>query len=168
MFVHHQPVTRRVIPALMLTVALLLSLAVPATAATERPFRGSFLGDAAFAQPRCGSDVTLGFTAIGAATHLGRIEGEASNCSDASFPVASVDVHDGIVTFVAADGSTITAEYEGVQQAPMDGVAAYSITMTVVAGTGRLEGASGSWTASGLLNFNDLTISGTFDGWIAY
>jgi hypothetical protein len=152
----------------MLTLALLLSLAVPATAATERPFRGSFLGDAAFAQPRCGSDVTLGFTAVGAATHLGRMEGQASNCTDASFPVASVDVRDGIVTFVAADGSTVTAEYEGVQQAPVNGVAAYSLTMTVVGGTGRFEGASGSWASSGLLNFNELTITGAFDGWIGY
>ena len=168
MFVHHRSATRRAIPGLMLIVALLLSQAMPAMAATERPFRGSFVGVAGFVEPRCGSDVTLGFTAVGTATHLGRIEGQASNCSDWSFPVASVDVRDGVVTFVAADGSTITAEYEGVQQAPVDGVAAYSLTMTVVAGTGRLEGASGHWTSSGVLNFNDLTISGTFDGWIAY
>lgn len=168
MFVPTRSVTRRAIPALMLIVVLLLSLAMPAMGATERPFRGSFLGVAGPAEPRCGSDVTLGFTAIGTATHLGRIEGQASNCSDASFPAASVDVHDGVVTFVAADGSTITAEYEGVQQAPVDGVAAYSMTMTVVGGTGRFEGASGSWAASGQLDFNDLTITGAFDGWIAY
>ena len=168
MFVNHRSATRRAIPALMLIVALLLSLAMPAMAATERPFRGSFLGDAAFAEPRCGTDVTLGFTAIGTATHLGRIEGQASNCTDWSFPVATVGVRDGVVTFVTADGSTITAAYEGVQQAPVAGVAAYSLTMTVVGGTGRFEGASGSWAASGRLDFNDLTIGGEFDGWIAY
>jgi len=167
-FVHHRSVIRRAIPALMLMVTLLLSLGMPAMAATERPFRGSFTGVAGFAEPRCGSDVTLGFTAIGTATHLGRIEGQASNCSDWSFPVASAGVRDGVVTFVAADGSTITAAYEGVQQAPVAGVAAYSLTMTVVGGTGRFEGASGSWAASGHLDFNDLTISGAFDGWIAY
>ena len=167
MFVHHRSVTRRAIPALILIVAL-LSMAMPAMAATERPFRGSFTGVAVLAEPRCGSDVTLGFAAFGTATHLGRIEGQASNCSDESFPVASVDVFDGVVTFVAADGSTITAEYEGVQQAPVHWVAAYSITMTVVGGTGRFEGASGSWSTSGLLDFNDLTITGAFDGWIAY
>lgn len=168
MLVHHRSVIRRAIPGLMLVVTLLLSLAMPAMAATERPFRGSFMGVAGFAEPRCGSDVTLGFTAHGTATHLGRIEGQASNCSDWSFPVASVGVRDGVVTFVAADGSTITAAYEGVQQAPVNGVAAYSLTMTVVGGTGRFEGASGSWASSGLLNFNELTITGTFDGWIAY
>ena len=168
MFVHYLSVARRTILALMLIAALLLSLAMPAMAATERPFRGTFVGAAGFAEPRCGSDVTLGFTAIGTVTHLGRIEGQASNCSEVSFPVAQVDIRGGVVTFVAADGSTITAEYEGVQQAPMAGVAAYSITMTVVGGTGRFEGASGSWAASGLLDLNELTITGAFDGWIAY
>lgn len=168
MFVHHRSVTRRALPALMLVVVLLLSLALPAMAATTRPFRGSFQGVAGFAEPRCGSDVTLGFAAIGTATHLGRIEGQASNCSDASFPVAAVDVRDGVVTFVAADGSTVTAEYEGVQQAPVNGVAAYSLTMTVVGGTGRFEGASGNWAVNGLLDFIHLTITGAFDGWIAY
>lgn len=152
----------------MLIVVLLLSLAMPALAATERPFRGSFMGVAGFVEPRCGSDVTLGFAAIGTASHLGRIEGQASNCSNPSFPVTAVDVRDGHVTLVAADGSTVTASYEGRQEAPVDGVAAYSITMTVVGGTGRFEGASGSWAASGLLDFNDLTITGAFDGWIAY
>jgi len=166
-FVRNQSVTRRAIPALVVVV-LLLALAMPAMAAMERPFRASFEGLAAFAEPRCGSDVTLGFAAIGTATHLGRMEGEASNCSDPAFPVAAVDVRDGVITLVAADGSTITAEYEGVQEAPVDGVAPYLLTMTVVGGTGRFERASGSWTASGLLDFNDLTISGAFDGWIAY
>lgn len=168
MFVHYRSAMRRALPALMLTVTLLLSLAMPAMASTERPFRGSFMGVAGFAEPRCGPDVTLGFTAIGTAAHLGRIEGRASNCSDWSFPIASVGVRDGVVTFVAADGSTITASYEGVQQAPVAGVAAYSLTMTVVGGTGRFEGASGSWAVSGHLDLNDLTITGALDGWIAY
>ena len=168
MVVHYPSMARRTLVALMLIGALLLGVAMPAMAATERPFEGTFQGVVGFAGPRCGPDVTLGFTAVGTATHLGRIEGQASNCSDASFPVASVAVYDGVVTFVAADGSTITAEYSGVQQAPVAGVAAYSITMTLVRGTGRFEGASGSWTANGQLDFNELTLTGAFDGWIAY
>ena len=168
MFVQNYSVTRKAIPALMLIVVLLLTVAMPAMAATPRPFRGSFEGVAGFAEPRCGSDVTLGFAAIGTATHLGRMEGQASNCSDPAFPVAAVEVRDGIITLAAADGSTITAEYQGVQEAPVNGVAAYSLTMTIVGGTGRFDDASGSWAASGLLDFNDLSIDGTFDGWIAY
>jgi hypothetical protein len=168
MFVHYLSASRRTILALMLIAGLLLSLAMPAVAATARPFKGSFQGVAGLAVPRCGSDVTLGFSAVGAVTHLGRIEGQASNCSSPSFPVAEVDVRDGIVLFAAADGSTITAAYSGVQQTPVAGVAAYSLTMTLVEGTGRFEGASGSWTTRGLLDFNTFTITGAFDGWIAY
>lgn len=60
------------------------------------------------------------------------------------------------------------ATYEGEQGQPVGGFAAFAHTDTIVGGTGRFEGASGVWTISGLLDFSDLTISGTVTGWLSY
>jgi hypothetical protein len=69
---------------------------------------------------------------------------------------------------VAADGSSIIATYEGTQDAPVHGVAAAANAFTVVSGTGRFEGANGSWTSSEVLDFTTGIDRGSFSGWISY
>ena len=74
----------------------------------------------------------------------------------------------GVATFVAADGSTVVVAYSGSQAAPEAGIAAVSTTNTVIDGTGRFAGASGSWIATGNVSFATGTYSGSFSGWIRY
>jgi hypothetical protein len=94
--------------------------------------------------------------------------GTGSNCTEFTLATASVAIWDGIATYTAADGSSLTVSYEGVQGAPTGGVAMASTTSTVVSGTGRFEGAHGSWTASGTIDFTTGLVNDTFSGWISY
>lgn len=72
------------------------------------------------------------------------------------------------MTLAAADGSTLTLSYEGTQSAPAGGVASFFHTDTVIVGTGRFEGAAGTWSINGNVDFTTLTITGTVSGWLSY
>ena len=157
--------------ALATAVALLLavSLAASARAGSDRPISGHFTVGVVPVEQRCGPDfLTIGFEGTGFATHLGRMSGHGSNCTEFSLATSSVEIWDGVSTFVAADGSTIATHYEGVQAAPDAGVAATVVTNTVVSGTGRFEGAEGSWTQTGVIDFTTGLFSGVFSGTIGY
>jgi hypothetical protein len=120
-------------------------------------------------EQRCGPHaLTLGFEGVGIATHLGRIEGTGSNCTTFDLASGAAPIWDGLATFVAADGSSISMTYEGAQDAPVDGSASVSSSFTVVSGTGRFEGATGSWTSSGVIDFVTGQLDGSFSGWITY
>jgi hypothetical protein len=120
-------------------------------------------------EQRCGPNaLTIGFEGTGIATHLGLMTGTGTNCTEFSLATGSVAIWDGILTLVAADGSSLTATYVGVQHAPAAGVATTTTTNTVVSGTGRFEGAEGSWTGSGELDFTSGIFHGQFSGWISY
>lgn len=147
--------------------ALLLS--APVLAGDQRPMQGRYTIGVAPVEQRCGPNaLTIGFAGVGIATHLGRMTGTGSNCTEFTLAMESVGIWDGIATYVAADGSSITVSYEGVQQAPVAGVATASTTSVIVSGTGRFEGAQGSWTASGTIDFTTGVVSDTFAGWISY
>lgn len=72
------------------------------------------------------------------------------------------------MTLAAADGSTLTASYEGHQGAPDAGVATFLHTDTILGGTGRFDGATGEWTIAGVIDLANLTVSGTVSGWLSY
>jgi len=57
---------------------------------------------------------------VGIATHLGRMEGTGANCTSFNLTTEAVPIWDGLATFVAADGSSITMTYEGTQGAPVE------------------------------------------------
>ena len=130
--------------------------------------RGSFDGAIFLAAPRCGSDLTVGFSGEGNATHFGQLTGLATNCTIFSLGTSAAPVYDGEATFTAADGSTVTTTYEGNQAAPVAGIATYSTTITVVGGTGRFADAEGVWTVTGTIDFTTGSIDGQIDGWLAY
>jgi hypothetical protein len=157
--------------ALATAVALLMAVSLSATALAggDRPISGRFTVGIVPVEQRCGPNaLTIGFEGTGIATHLGRMSGHGSNCTEFSFATSSVEIWDGVATFVAADGSTITVHYEGVQTAPDAGAAATIVTNTVVSGTGRFDDAEGSWTQSGEIDFTTGLFSGAFSGWIRY
>ena len=157
--------------ALATAVALLTaaSLSTSALAGNDRPISGQFTVGVVPVEQRCGPNaLTIGFEGTGIATHLGRMTGQGSNCTSFSLATGAVGIWDGVATFVAADGSSFTVRYEGVQAAPVAGVALAVTTNTIVSGTGRFEDVEGSWSQSGELDFTTGVFHGSFAGSIEY
>jgi hypothetical protein len=155
-----------------LAVAIVMALVAPASAGDQRPMRGHFTGSAIPTDPRCGTDVTIGFAVSGNATHLGRLTGIGSNCTEPTFVFEAVDIWDGIIVLAAADGSTLTFTSSGTQTAPAAGVASFLQELEVIDGTGRFDGASGEMTISGLIDLTPFplppVVTGTVSGWVSY
>lgn len=160
---------RSITRALALAAIASLSITGLVAAGDQRPLAGSYTVGVVDVAQRCGPNaLTIGFEGSGILSHLGRITGTGSNCTEFTLAGGAVAVWDGIATFVAADGSTITTSYEGVQAAPIGGVAVVESTMTVVAGTGRFADAAGVWAGTGSIDFTTGIFSGALSGWISY
>ncbi|CAN5597244.1 hypothetical protein BH23CHL7_BH23CHL7_22260 [soil metagenome] len=152
-----------------LALLLAATFALPAAAGQQRPMKGTFSGSPAAVDPRCGPDaLTIAFTLQGVATHLGRFTGSGSNCTEFDFFLDSAAIWEGLTIIKAADGSTLTLDATGLQQAPVDGIASYSHTDNVLGGTGRFANATGVLTISGQINFNTGSVTGTVEGWLSY
>ena len=148
---------------------LMAALAGYATAGEQRPMNGHYTISVVPVEQRCGPNaLTIGFEGEGIATHLGRMSGIGSNCTSFSLATEAVPIWDGLATFVAADGSSITMTYAGAQAAPVNGTATASNTFTVVSGTGRFEGAAGTWASSEVIDFTTGIDRGSFSGSISY
>jgi hypothetical protein len=146
-----------------------LAFSASALAGDARPMSGHFTVAVVPVEQRCGPNaLTIGFEGAGIATHLGRMTGFGSNCTEFNLAGGAVAIWDGIATYVAADGSSVTVRYEGSQAAPSGGAATTVTTNTVVSGTGRFEGATGSWEGTGVIDFTTGLFDGTFSGWIGY
>src|ERR671919_636630 len=146
--------------ALLLSVALVL----PVTASAQRPVHGQFTGSGVDVAQRCPGALTIGFAIEGNLSHLGRMTGRGTNCTEFALGSEAVPIWDGIATVTAADGSTLTFAFEGQQGAPTNGVATFSHTDTVVAGTGRFAGATGQLTVEGIIDFSafpEVTVTAT-------
>ncbi len=160
---------RSIALATALALIAALSMSVAAAAGDRRPMRGGFTVAVVPVDQRCGANaLTIGFEGAGRATHLGRMTGTGSNCTEFSLAAGSVGIWDGISTYVAADGSSITVAYEGTQQAPSNGTASTTTANTIISGTGRFSGAEGAWTGTGTIDFTTGQFTGTFSGWISY
>jgi hypothetical protein len=152
-----------------LALALALGAVLPASATEQRPFSGQFTGRGIQVDQRCGPDaLTLGFEVSGVARHLGHFTGTGTNCTEFTLATEAVAIWDGIVTIRAADGSTLTLTAEGSQGAPLAGVASYTQTDTVVAGTGRFADAAGVLVLTGTIDFSTFAVTGTVSGWLSY
>lgn len=141
----------------------------PVAGGDARPMTGRFSATVQPVAQRCGTDaLTIGFDISGVATHLGRLTGTGSNCTELTLAASAVAIWDGEATLTAADGSTVTTVASGTQEAPVDGIATFAITHTVTGGTGRLAEAGGVWSLSGTINFLTGAVEGTVDGWLSY
>ena len=169
MIAHRRLFMRRTVGSLVAVMLLVAVTAASASAGDQRPMKGSYTIAVVPVEQRCGPNaLAIGFEGVGIATHLGRMEGTGSNCTSFNLTTDAVPIWDGLATFVAADGSSITMTYEGAQDAPVNGVASAANTFTVISGTGRFEGASGSWTSAEVIDFTTGIDRGSFAGWISY
>ncbi len=153
-----------------LALSLLAGLAVPGTTLgdEQRPARGEFTIALKEATHDCGADLPLAFAGFGIVSHLGRMTGAATHCTEFGLFTDGVAIWDGVAVFVAADGSTITSNYSGWQDPPVGGVATVVTTHELVAGTGRFADVDGLWTLTGVIDFGTGSSTGTFAGWISY
>jgi len=160
---------RPTIGSLGAVLLLAAALSGPVAAGDQRPMKGHYTISVVPVEQRCGPNaLTIGFEGVGIATHLGRMVGTGSNCTSFNLTTEAVPIWDGLATFVAADGSSISLTYEGAQDAPVDGRATAANTFTVISGTGRFAGATGSWTSSEMIDFTTGIDLGAFSGWVSY
>jgi hypothetical protein len=155
--------------ALCLPMAALLittAIAGPEKAKKEVPFKGVIDGTLDFTFDIPNDELIIAGSGGGEATHLGRFTGDVTVAIDLTNP----DVG-GVVmrTFVAADGSELYAEGPGVGSPPPNQFVVEELIIT--GGTGRFEGASGSFTLEHWVYdvappFIDLVTEGSFDGTI--
>lgn len=169
MFTQRNSTWCRTVGSLGAALVLMSALAASVAAGEQRPMHGQYTVAVVPVDQRCGPNaLTIGFEGVGIATHFGRMEGTGSNCTSFNLATEAVPIWNGLATFVAADGSSITANYQGAQDAPVDGRATAASTFTVISGTGRFEGATGTWPSSGVIDFTTGTFHGSFSGWVSY
>jgi len=161
----------RLLSSICLTLLFSAALVLPVTAGSQRPVHGQFSGSGVDVGQRCPDALTIGFAIEGNLSHLGRLTGGGTNCTEFTLGTGSVPIWDGTATVTAADGSTLTLTFEGQQGAPVNGVAQFSHSDTVVAGTGRFAGATGQLTVEGIIDFTafpEVTVTANVSGWISY
>jgi hypothetical protein len=162
--------------ALAVTLGLIAVVALSSAvlAGNQRPFKASFSGSGIEVAQRCGPNaLTIGFNLSGVATHMGRLTGVGSNCTEFTLLTEAVDIWDGIVVLTAADGSSLTLSGVGSQGTPSGGWAAIAQTLSVESGTGRFADADGVVDLIGIVDFSQIangivTTSGTVSGWLSY
>jgi hypothetical protein len=144
--------------AILLTAAL----AGPAAAAPDKlvPFRGSMQGNELGVVQ--GGSLIVNGSGAGVATHLGRFTLTWSLTVNLSNGTAVGSFH-----FIAANGDGIDTEIAGSSE-PTDTPGVFRITEinTITEGTGRFQGAKGSFTMERLTDLNTGFTSGSFHGTI--
>jgi hypothetical protein len=112
----------------------------------------------------------------GTAAHLGRVSVEQSHCTQIdifSMPMPATFV-DGRMVITAADGDELWVRYTGSfvytpGATPDVGVSVIDYaSMTIVGGTGRFEGATGTLSGSAIDNFPAGPNTAEFSGTIVY
>lgn len=152
---------------------LVLVTASPALAARKQPdlqvpIRGTVTGETGVdpAAPDCEGGALWRFFSSGAGTisHLGRVDYHLTQCSYPS-PEGTV-FRGGTVAFTAANGDTLIIAQEGSSEiiGAFDGYT-LDATWTVVGGSGRFAGATGSGTLDGVGDIpSDDTLFGLPEG----
>ncbi|MCU1249156.1 MAG: hypothetical protein JWQ49_2185 [Edaphobacter sp.] len=154
-------ITRSNIYVSMTAMILTAALAVPAVAKQQVPFKGTIQGDD---RDTFISETTVLVTTTG--TGIGAHMGQFSFTLESTVDL-TLGTDTGFAHFIAANGDSIYATIVG-SGAPTDNPDIISImeTCTITGGTGRFEGAQGSFTVERQANGATFVTSGTFDGTI--
>jgi hypothetical protein len=135
------------------TGALAETSAAAERSAVARPFFAILNGAAApTAAARCDA-LALALSASGFATQMGAITVAGTHCTDPTLTQQAVPFWSGLATFTASDGSSIEISYRGHQDAPVAGKAGFGVVARVTSGTGRFDGATGSFAGAGAIDF---------------
>jgi hypothetical protein len=147
---------------LALAVLGLVSFARPAAAGDQVPFRGQFDGKVT-ATPVNPPIFAILVEGAGHASQLGRFTVSVPHLVDRSTRLAS-----GTYEFTAANGDRLTAEFTG-QSFPTDtpGVLYIVEHATITGGTGRFDGATGTFTVERLFDPVAGMTTGSFQGTIS-
>jgi hypothetical protein len=148
--------------AVTLAALVLVGLAGPAAAGEQVPFKGSLEGPVTHTTVAPHTDYVV-VDATGTATRLGQFTLTVPHFVDTSTRTAA-----GTYQFTAANGDTLTADFTGVS-VPTDvpGVIYIVETATITGGTGRFEGATGTFVAERLFDRVAGTTTGSFAGTIS-
>jgi hypothetical protein len=144
---------------LVLTAMILAAAPAVLVAAQQVPFKGAFQGndtDTCFSFPF----VCVETIGTGTATHLG-------NFSFTTETVVNVleGTDTGVAHFVAANGDTFDAAIVGSgRPTGTPGEISITETFTITGGTGRFEGAQGTFTVERLASGVTFTTFGSYDG----
>jgi hypothetical protein len=150
------------IAGLALAIVGVFGLVTPATAGDAVPFKGSLDGDVTRSPVDARTDAVL-IEAAGTATHLGRFEVSVPHLVD--LPTRSAV---GTYEFTAANGDKVYAEFTG--QATLTttpGLISIVEIATITGGTGRFDGATGSFVVERLYDRIAGTTIGSFEGTIS-
>jgi hypothetical protein len=151
--------------AVPIALGVVLTLAVaavgPVAANSQVPFRGSMSGTATIT-PVAPPIVSVLLVTSGEANQLGHFTLRAPHTVNQATLTAS-----GTYTFTAADGSTLTASLSGTATVVVPGELAIAETGVITGGTGRFEGATGSFSTQRTFFPGTGQTHGTFEGWIS-
>ena len=121
-------------------VLFVMMFAAQAAAAVDVPFRGTFEGFTVSATPVGPDDVLVVTEGTGNLTHLGNYFVTIPHLTH----LATLTL-EGTQTFTAANGDTLTADFTGQLAPNADGCLAGTLAHQITGGTGRFDGASGSY-----------------------
>jgi hypothetical protein len=152
----------RLATGLALAVLGVLSLAGPAAAGEQVPFKGS-LGGSVTVTPLAPPSLQVDVEATGKATHLGQFTLDIPHLVDVRFGTAI-----GTYEFTATNGDKVYATFNGVATpTATPGVLYIEETAIITGGTGRFAGATGSFTSERLYDRIAGTTVGSFEGTIS-
>jgi hypothetical protein len=146
---------------LALAVLAVLALAGPAAAEKQVPFKGSVAGDVTVtgAPPKLSALVE----GAGTATQLGRYTVDIPHTVDVRYRTAC-----GTYEFTAANGDKLYARFKGIAKVTeTPGVLYIEETATITGGTGRFDGATGSFSVERWYDTIAGTTMGSFEGTIS-
>jgi hypothetical protein len=147
---------------LALAILVVLGLTGPAAAQEQVPFNGSFEGDVTVA-PLAPGVLSALVEATGNATQLGQFTLDIPHVVNRVNGTAV-----GIYEFTAANGDTVIAEFHGTATpTAVPGVLYIEETATIIGGTGRFAGATGSFLSERLYDRIAGTTIGSFEGTIS-
>jgi hypothetical protein len=122
------------------------------------PFKGDLEG-VVTRTPLSPSSILVEISASGHATHLGRFTLEMPHTVNLATASAT-----GTMTFTAANGDVLTATFNG--QAQVGPIVSIVEEATIMGGTGRFAGATGTFTMNRLFDPAAGTTTGSFEGTI--
>ena len=147
---------------LALTVASLMTFVAPVAAGDEVPLKGNLQGDVVHTAVSPTVDSVV-ITAAGNVSHLGQTTITSTHLVDRTTRTAV-----GTYEFTAANGDTLRADFVGhAMPTATPGVLAIVENATITGGTGRFEGATGSFTIERLYDQVAGETVGTIEGTVS-